>query len=43
MTTKQPDWEAIERAYRAGSLSIRIIAEHQGVSDNATRKKPKAP
>ncbi len=35
MTTKQPDWEAIERAYRAGSLSIRTIAERQGVSDTA--------
>ena len=30
MTTKQPDWEAIERAYRAGSLSIRTIAERHG-------------
>nr|WP_315436043.1 hypothetical protein [uncultured Pseudomonas sp.] len=42
MTTKQPDWEAIERAYRAGSLSIRTIAERQGVSDTAIRKKAKA-
>jgi hypothetical protein len=41
MTTKQPDWEAIERAYRAGSLSIRTIAERQGVSDTAVRKKAK--
>ena len=41
MTTKQPDWEAIERAYRAGSLSIRTIAERQGVSDTAIRKKAK--
>jgi hypothetical protein len=40
--TKQPDWEAIERAYRAGSLSIRTIAERQGVSDTAIRKKAKA-
>ncbi len=39
---KQPDWEAIERAYRAGSLSIRTIAERQGVSDTAIRKKAKA-
>lgn len=42
MKTKQPDWEAIERAYRAGSLSIRTIAERQGVSDTAIRKKAKA-
>ncbi|KAE9640655.1 hypothetical protein EJA70_24475 [Pseudomonas sp. PB103] len=42
MTTKQPDWEVIERAYRAGSLSIRTIAERQGVSDTAIRKKAKA-
>lgn len=42
MSTKQPDWEAIERAYRAGSLSIRTIAERQGVSDTAIRKKAKA-
>lgn len=27
-----PDWEAIESAYRAGSLSIRAIAENHGVS-----------
>ncbi|MBA6096348.1 hypothetical protein H4B97_25530 [Pseudomonas juntendi] len=26
MTTKQADWEAIERAYRAGALSIRTTA-----------------
>ena len=42
MATKQPDWEAIERAYRAGSLSIRTIAERNGVSDTAIRKKAKA-
>lgn len=42
MADKQPDWEAIERAYRAGSLSIRTIAERQGVSDTAIRKKAKA-
>lgn len=41
MKTKQTDWEAIERAYRAGSLSIRTIAERQGVSDTAIRKKAK--
>ena len=37
-----PDWESIERAYRAGSLSIRTIAERQGVSDTAIRKRAKA-
>lgn len=42
MTPKQPDWEAIERAYRAGALSIRTIAERFGVSDTAIRKKAKA-
>ncbi|MBD9443090.1 hypothetical protein [Pseudomonas sp. PDM04] len=42
MTAKQPDWEAIERAYRAGVLSIRTIAERNGVSDTAIRKKAKA-
>lgn len=41
MTAKLPDWEAIERAYRAGALSIRTIAERQGVSDTAIRKKAK--
>jgi hypothetical protein len=42
MTTKQPDWEAIERAYRAGALSIRTIAERNGISDTAIRKKAKS-
>ena len=42
MTTKQPDWEAIERAYRAGALSIRTIAERNGISDTAIRKRAKA-
>lgn len=27
MTTKQPDWEAIVRAFRAGSLSNTTIVE----------------
>lgn len=34
-----PDWEAIESAYRAGSLSIRAIADKHGVSDTAIRKR----
>jgi hypothetical protein len=42
MADKQPDWEAIERAYRAGALSIRTIAERNGISDTAIRKKAKA-
>jgi hypothetical protein len=42
MDAKQPDWEAIERAYRAGALSIRAIAERHGVSDTAIRKRAKA-
>lgn len=42
MTPKQPDWEAIERAFRAGALSIRTIADRHGVSDTAIRKKAKA-
>ena len=37
--SKTPDWEAIERAYRAGSLSIRNIAEQHGISDTAIRKR----
>ncbi|APC18166.1 hypothetical protein BLL42_21465 [Pseudomonas frederiksbergensis] len=41
MTTKQPDWEAIERAYRAGSLSVRAIAEEAGVSHVAIAKRAK--
>ena len=28
----KPDWEAIESAYRAGSLSIRAIGEKHGVN-----------
>ncbi|VVN10376.1 hypothetical protein PS639_03756 [Pseudomonas fluorescens] len=32
MTAKQPSWEAIERAYRAGLLSVRAIGESHGVN-----------
>lgn len=39
MTTKQPDWEAIERAFRAGSLSVRAIAEQHGITEGAIRKR----
>lgn len=36
---KQPDWEAIESAYRAGLLSIRNIAEQHGVAESTIRKR----
>ncbi|QAY93657.1 hypothetical protein [Pseudomonas sp. ACM7] len=42
MTTKQSDWEAIERAYRAGVLSVREIAASCGVSHTAIQKRAKA-
>lgn len=38
---KQPDWEAIESAYRAGSLSVRSIAERHDISHVAIAKKAK--
>lgn len=41
MTIKQPDWEAIERAYRAGLLSIREIASTQGITHGAINKRAK--
>jgi hypothetical protein len=41
MTTKQPDWEAIERAYRAGLLSVRAIGESHGVSHATILKRAK--
>ena len=41
MTAKQPDWEAIERAYRAGLLSVREIAGACGVSHTAIQKRAK--
>lgn len=43
MTDKTaPDWELIERLYRAGLLSVREIATAQGVSHTAIQKKAKA-
>lgn len=39
---KATDWEAIERHYRAGILSIREIGKQHDVSDGAIRKKAKA-
>ena len=41
LTTKKTDWEAIERAYRAGVLSIREIASHHEVSHTAINKRAK--
>jgi predicted DNA-binding protein YlxM (UPF0122 family) len=38
----KPDWDAIEREYRAGQLSIREIARTRNVSDKAIRNKAKA-
>ncbi|MEI7075050.1 terminase small subunit [Pectobacterium versatile] len=35
------DWEAIERKYREGALSIRALAREHGISDAAIRKKAK--
>ena len=41
MATKQPDWEAIERAYRAGSLSLRGIAEKYDTNEATIRSRAK--
>lgn len=38
---KEIDWEAIEREYRAGQLSVREIARQFGITDTAIRKKAK--
>lgn len=38
---KQPDWEAIESAYRAGSLSIRTIAERYHSNEGTIRSRAK--
>ena len=40
--TNEPDWEAIEAAYRANIVSIRAIAAAHGVSDTAIHKRAKA-
>ena len=37
-----PDWEAIEREYRAGQLSVREIARQHGLTEGAIRKRAKA-
>ena len=36
-----PDWEAIETAYRAGVMSLREIASQHGISEGAIRKRAK--
>ncbi|MGP0016860.1 hypothetical protein [Pseudomonas sp.] len=41
MTTRQPDWEAIERAYRAGLLSLRAIADKFDSSEGTIRSRAK--
>lgn len=41
MTAKQPDWEAIQRAYRAGSLSVRSIGEQHSVNHATILKRAK--
>ena len=39
MDKPRTDWEAIEREYRVGQLSIREIARNNSVSDTAIRKR----
>jgi hypothetical protein len=39
---KAPDWEAIEREYRAGQLSVRQIAANFGISHTAIQKRVSA-
>lgn len=39
---KPTDWEAIEREYRAGQLSVSEIGRQQGVSHTAINKRAKA-
>lgn len=36
------DWERVERDYRAGILSLREIANSQGITEGAIRKRAKA-
>ncbi|MGB2336204.1 MAG: hypothetical protein ACPH5V_02750 [Alcanivorax sp.] len=40
-TRKQYDWEAIERVYRAGQLSIREIAKKYGPTEGTVRQRAK--
>jgi hypothetical protein len=41
MAAKQPDWEAIERAYRAGALSLRAIADKYDTNEGTIRSRAK--
>ena len=38
---KQIDWEAIERDYRAGILTLRALAAQHGITEGAIRQKAK--
>ncbi|GAB3484365.1 hypothetical protein [Azotobacter salinestris] len=42
MAAKQLDWEAIERAYRAGQLSVRAIAAQHGINEKSIRNRAAA-
>ncbi len=39
MASKGVDWESIEADYRAGMLSVRVIARKHGISESMVRKK----
>jgi hypothetical protein len=39
---KPTDWDAIEREYRAGQISVRAIASAYSITEGAIRKKAKA-
>lgn len=41
MSKPAPDWERIESAYRAGSLSVRAIADKHGVNHATVLKRAK--
>lgn len=41
MADKQPDWEAIEAAFRAGSLSVRAIAHKFETKESTVRSRAK--
>lgn len=40
-TTSKVDWDAVERDYRAGILSLREIASNQGITHGAINKRAK--
>lgn len=42
MAGRQVDWEAIEREYRAGQLSVREIARQFEITEGAIRKRAKS-